>query len=223
MFVGAKDMHYTTSRRPPGARRHGRPVVRQCRPLPPADHRGDPASRRPSSTTRRPSRWATPRPSSWPTGWSTSRPRAWTMCSSPTPAPKSVDTALKIAHRLSPRARRGLALPPDRPRARLSRRQFRRHLGRRHRHQPQDVRHAADRRRPHAATPTSPTRTPSRAASPNTAPSSPTSSSASSRCTTPRPSPPSSSSRSPARPACCSRRRAIWSGCARSATSTASC
>ena len=53
--------------------------------------------------------------------------------------------------RLSPRQGRRLALPPDRPRARLSRRQFRRHLGRRHRQQPQDVRHAADRRRPYAA------------------------------------------------------------------------
>jgi hypothetical protein len=52
---------------------------------------------------------------------------------------------------------------------------------------------------------------------------SPTSSNASSRCTTPRPSPPSSSSRWPARPACCRRPRAIWSGCARSATNTASC
>ena len=104
--------------------------------------------------------------------------------------------------RLSPREGRGLAHPPDRPRARLSRRQFRRHLGRRHRHQPQDVRHAADRRRPPAAHASTWRRTPSRAASRSMARSSPTSWSASSRCTTPRPSPPSSSSRSPARPAC---------------------
>ena len=54
--------------------------------------------------------------------------------------------------RLSPRQGQRRAGPPDRPRARLSRRQFRRHLGRRHRHQPQDVRHAARRRRPPAAT-----------------------------------------------------------------------
>ena len=45
--------------------------------------------------------------------------------------------------RLSSRQGRGFTLPPDRPRARLPRRQFRRHLGRRHRHQPQDVRHAS--------------------------------------------------------------------------------
>ena len=43
--------------------------------------------------------------------------------------------------RLSPRARRGHAHPPDRPRARLSRRRLRRHLGRRHRRQPQVLRH----------------------------------------------------------------------------------
>ena len=90
--------------------------------------------------------------------------------------------------RLSPGEGRRRPLPPDRPRARLSRRQFRRHLGRRHRHQPQDVRHAADRRRPPAAHPYLGQERlhPRRAAS--MAPTSPTSSSGSSRCTTPRPS-----------------------------------
>ena len=44
--------------------------------------------------------------------------------------------------RLSPRQRQRVENAPDRPRARLSRRQFRRHLGRRHRQQPQMVRHA---------------------------------------------------------------------------------
>ena len=78
---------------------------------------------------------------------------------------ESVDTALKIALAYQRAQRRGHAHPPDRPRARLSRRQFRRHLGRRHRHQPQDVRHAADRRRPHAAHPRPRQATPSRAAS----------------------------------------------------------
>ena len=57
--------------------------------------------------------------------------------------------------RLSTRAGRGRPLPADRARAGLSRRQFRRHLGRRHRLEPQDVRHAADRRRPHPAHPRS--------------------------------------------------------------------
>ena len=50
---------------------------------------------------------------------------------------------------LPPRARRGPAHPPDRARARLPRGQLRRHLGRRHGRQPQDVRLAAGRRRPH--------------------------------------------------------------------------
>ena len=45
---------------------------------------------------------------------------------------EAVDTALKIAHRLSPRSRRGRAHPPHRPRAGISRRRLRRHLGRRH-------------------------------------------------------------------------------------------
>ena len=53
--------------------------------------------------------------------------------------------------RLQQRPRRGLARAPDRPRARLSRRRLRRHLGRRHRGEPQDVRHAAGGRRPPAA------------------------------------------------------------------------
>ena len=48
---------------------------------------------------------------------------------------------------LSPDPRPGHPHPPDRPRARLSRRRLRRHVGGRHRQQPQDVRHAAGRRR----------------------------------------------------------------------------
>jgi beta-alanine--pyruvate transaminase len=43
MLVGAKDMHLHRLRRPQDPRRHGGPVVRQRRPLPPEDHRGDPA------------------------------------------------------------------------------------------------------------------------------------------------------------------------------------
>ena len=92
--------------------------------------------------------------------------------------------------RLPPRPRRRPAHPPDRPRARLPRRQLRRHLGRRHRRQPQELRHHGRRRRPPAPHPRPARRTRSRAACPSTAPSSPTTSSASSRCTTPRRSPP---------------------------------
>ena len=64
---------------------------------------------------------------------------------------EAVDTALKIALAYSQRARRGRAQPADRARARLSRRRLRRHLGRRHRQQPQAFRHAAGRRRSPAA------------------------------------------------------------------------
>ena len=54
--------------------------------------------------------------------------------------------------RVSPRPRRRHAHAADRPRARLSRRRLRRHLGRRHGEQPQVVRLAADRRRPSCRT-----------------------------------------------------------------------
>ncbi len=57
--------------------------------------------------------------------------------------------------RLSSRPRRGRAHPPDRPRARLSRRRLRRHLGRRHLGQPQVLRQPAARRRSSAAHPRS--------------------------------------------------------------------
>jgi beta-alanine--pyruvate transaminase len=66
----------------------------------------------------------------------------------------------------------------------------------------------------HSATPTISGRNAFSKGLPSTAPNSPTISSGWSRCMAPRPSPPSSSSRWPARPACCRRRRAIWSACA---------
>ena len=60
---------------------------------------------------------------------------------------EAADTALKIALAYHQTPGPGHPHPPDRPRARLSRRRLRRHVGRRHRQQPQDVRHAAGRRR----------------------------------------------------------------------------
>ena len=93
--------------------------------------------------------------------------------------------------RLSPRARRRPAHAPDRPRARLSRRGFRRHFGRRHRAEPQDVfGRAAARRRSPAAHARPRTQRVLEAASPAWGAISPTSWSASSRCTMPRRSPP---------------------------------
>ena len=146
----AKDMHYTTQRRPQGARRHGRPVVRQCRPLPPEDHRGDPAAGgrarlRAGLPDGPPDRLRIRQPAG------RHRARRAGPCVLHQFRFGIGRHGAEDRARLSPREGQRLALPADRPRARLSRRQFRRHLGRRHRHQPQDVRHAADRRRPHAA------------------------------------------------------------------------
>ena len=189
MFVARQGHALHHRRRPPGARRHGRPLVRAM-----------PATAARRSSRRSPSRRRARLCAGLPDGPSEgvrAGQRAWsTYC------PQGLDHVLlhqlrlgigrdraQDRARLSPRPGRGRALPPDRPRARLSRRQFRRHLGRRHRHQPQDVRHAADRRRPHPPHPRPRAGTPSPAASRSMAPSSPTISSASSRCTTPRPSP----------------------------------
>ena len=148
LLVRAEGMHSPDRRRAQGARRHLRPLVRQCRPLPAEDRRGDRASRSASSTTPAPSRWGIRRPSSCASRSSTIAPPGFDHVFFTNSGSESVETALKIAlayHRVKGE---GCAHPADRPRARLSRRQFRRHLGRRHRRQPQTVRHAARRRRP---------------------------------------------------------------------------
>ena len=64
---------------------------------------------------------------------------------------EAVDTALKIALAYWNVSGQGQPHAADRPRARLSRRRLRRHLGRRHRQQPQVLRQRARRRRPPAA------------------------------------------------------------------------
>ena len=211
------------ARRPPDPRRHRRPVGGERRSLPQADRRGDQEAGGELD-------YATAVPDAQP-GRVRARERLV--------ADRAQGHRPRVLHelrlrggrhgaqdraRLPPRARRRHARAADRPRARLSRRRLRRHLRRRHGRQPQGVRGqllpAVDHLRAHARPGE---RTRSRAASRSTARISPTISSAWSRCTTRRTSPRSSSSRSPARPACCSRRRAICSGCARSATSTASC
>jgi beta-alanine--pyruvate transaminase len=200
MFVIAKDMHYTTVRRPQGDRRHGRPLVRQCRPWPPQDRRGRSRSRQPSWITRRPSRWAIRRRSSWPIAWSISRRRARPSALHQFRFGVGRDGAEGRAG-LSPREGRGA-------RTRLIGRERGYHgvnfggisvggivtnrkmfgtllTGVDHMPHTHDL-----------------ARTPSPRASRSTAPISPTSSSASSRCMMPRPSPPSSSSRCRVRPAC---------------------
>ena len=59
----------------------------------------------------------------------------------------------QVRARLPPHARRGPPHAPDRARARLPRGQFRRHRGRRHRGQPQDLRRAGRGRGSHAPYP----------------------------------------------------------------------
>ena len=136
---------------------------------------------------------------------------------------EAVDTRAEDRARLSPRQRPGHAHPLHRPRARLSRRRLRRHLGRRHGQQPQVVRRACC---PASITCRTPIcrRTPSPRASPSTARDLADElerivglhDAVEHRRGDRR-------ARAPARPASCRRPRAISSGCARSATSTASC
>jgi hypothetical protein len=91
---------------------------------------------------------------------------------------------------LSPGPRQGDQDPADRPRARLSRRRLRRHLGGRHPQEPDVFRLAADRRRPPAPHPRRGRQPVLARACPRTAPSWPTRWKPSSPCTTPPTSPP---------------------------------
>ena len=71
--------------------------------------------------------------------------RASTTCSSRGSGSEAADTSLKMARAYWRAKGQGTQDAPDRPREGLSRRQLRRHLGRRHRRQPQDVRPGASR------------------------------------------------------------------------------
>ena len=190
MVARAKDMHYYTPEGRPILDGAAGPVVLQRRPQPRPDRRGDPGAggrarlrarlpvRPPAGLRRSPRRIAELAPGDLDHVF---------FCNS---GSEAVDTALKIALAYWQRHGPGPAHAPDRPRARLSRRRLRRHLGRRHRRQPQVLRLAAGRRRPPAAHLQPRGAGLLARASPNGARISPTSSSASSRCTTPRPSPP---------------------------------
>ena len=107
LLARAEGMYYWTRRRPPGARRQRRPVVRERRPLPAEDRRGGAAARSARWTSRRPSRWAIRSPSSSPSAWRASRRRAsrrvfFTNSGSEVGGHRAQDRA-----RLPPRARRG--------------------------------------------------------------------------------------------------------------------
>jgi hypothetical protein len=107
MFVGAKDMHYTTStaaRCSTAPRACGACNAGHCRPKIVEAIQ----SRPPRWTTRRPSRWATPRPSSWPTGGRDRARRAWTSVLHQFGLRIGRDRAEDGA-RLPPRAGRGTA------------------------------------------------------------------------------------------------------------------
>ena len=124
-------------RRPEDPRRHRRPLVRQCRPRPRPRSPTRSPSRSGRSTTRRAFQMGHPNVFELAARLVTYMPQGLDHVFFTNSGSESVETGAEDRARLPARPRRGRALPPDRPRARLSRRQFRRHLGRRHRQQPQ--------------------------------------------------------------------------------------
>ena len=153
MFVAAEGMHYTTSDGRQGARRHRRALVLQRRALPAEDLGGDRRAGGGDGLCARRSRWAIPRPSSSPTGWSAMAPEGMEHAFFTNSGSEAVETALKIAiayQRAKGRAARTRLIGRERGYHGV---ELRRHLGRRHRLEPQVLRHAADRRRPPAAHP----------------------------------------------------------------------
>ena len=152
LLESAKGMYYRIDRRPRGARRLRGPVVRERRSWPRRDRRSDHQQRSPRSTSRRPSRWATRSPSKRRSKVAGLMPDGLDRIFFTNSGSESVDTALKIALAYHRARGEGAAHASDRPRARLSRRGLRRHLGRRHRAEPQDLlRRAAAGRRSSAA------------------------------------------------------------------------
>ena len=152
MFVARRRHALHHQRRAAGARRHRRALVLQRRALPAADHRGDPGA---GGGDRLRAGVPDGAPEGVRAGQPADRHRAGGDGA-------RVLHQLRVGvgrdgaedrHRLSAGDRAGDADPADRPRARLSRGELRRHLGRRHRQQPQVLRHAADRGRPPAAHP----------------------------------------------------------------------
>jgi hypothetical protein len=187
MLSSAKDMHYRTP--------EGREILDATSGLWCVNAGHDrPASARRSRS--RPPRWTTRRASTWATRWPSPSPASWPR-SRPRPGPDLLhQQRLGVGrHRpedragLPPRPGQGDQDPADRPRARLSRRRLRRHLGGRHPQEPDVFRLPADRRRPPAPHPRR-GRKPVRQGEPEHGATSPTTWSGSSPCTTPPTSPP---------------------------------
>ena len=139
LLAKAKGMHYWTPEGRQVLDGSRRPLVRQRRPCPAEDRRGDRSAGRRDGLRAAVQHGA-------PEG--VRARRAGSSQIAPAGPRLGVLHQLGLGvrrhraedgDRLPPRARRGPAHAPDRPRARLPRRQLRRHLGRRHRRQPQDA------------------------------------------------------------------------------------
>ena len=222
LLASAKDMHYTTRRRPPDPRRHRRALVLQRRPPPRAHRRGGAADRRaPRLRADLPAR-----PSPALRAGRAGDPLVpgdydhVFFCNS---GSEAVDSALKIAlayHRVRgdgartrligrERGYHGVGFGGISVGGIVKNRMFFGPLINGVDHLPHTRACRAQRLHPR---PAGVGRAPGRRAGAHRRP-----------ARRLAPSPPSSSSRSPDRPACWCRQRAIWSACARSATSTASC
>ena len=142
LFVGAEARSLRYERRPARPRRHVGALVRECRPLPPEDRRGDQEAGRDARLRRLlPDGPSARLRSRKPADLQLHR-KASSTYSSRTRALKLVETALKMAiayHRA--KGKRHRRYGSYRPRARLPRCQLRRHRRRRHRHQSETVPH----------------------------------------------------------------------------------
>ncbi len=127
-------------RRPPRTRRHGRPLVRECRTRRANLSSAPSRNRPPRSITPPGSRWATRSPSTWPGASPALTPDDLDRIFFTNSGSEAVDTALKIALAYWKARGSARARPLRGPTPRLPRRRIRRHVRGRHRGQPATVR-----------------------------------------------------------------------------------